>query len=412
MEKKRTAVRFLALCLILTVLTGCAGPSDGWLDRDGSRYYYAGGRALTGWQKIDESTYYFSESGVMTTGHFQLDGQDYYFDASGVMATGWQLLDGNYYYFRDSGSRVNGWLSLDGVHHYLTSDGTAAAGPTEVDGACYLFDEKGTLTSGWLVLDGNRYYGDEHGRPLTGWQELDGIRYCFGEDFSQQTGWLEENGIQYYFYDGGVPAQGRITLGGKEFTFGFNGQVVTLVNPWNHVSADYTVELQSIGNGHLVAAYAASDYQQMMDDCRAAGLSPVVCSSYRTQEYQQGLYERRIQRYMDDGYTREEATEKAGKSVAIPGTSEHQLGLALDIIDSSNWNLDESQADMPTQQWLMEHSWEYGWILRYPDEKSEITGIIYEPWHYRYVGRALAADIHETGLCLEEYLESLSDCVS
>ena len=138
---------------------------------------------------------------------------------------------------------------------------------------------------------------------------------------------------------------------------------------------------------------------------------PVVCSSYRTQEYQQGLFDRKIQRLMEDpgnNLTYEEARMEAATVVAIPGTSEHQLGLALDIIDNRNWNLDETQAEMPTQQWLMENSWRYGWILRYPNEKSAITGIIYEPWHYRYVGREVAAEIHELGVCLEEYLQMLT----
>jgi D-alanyl-D-alanine carboxypeptidase len=138
---------------------------------------------------------------------------------------------------------------------------------------------------------------------------------------------------------------------------------------------------------------------------------PVVCSSYRTQEYQEGLFQNRIDRYVKEGYSVEEATGLAGQSVAVPGTSEHQLGLALDIVDNRNWELDESQADMPTQQWLMENSWRYGWILRYPNEKSAITGIIYEPWHYRYVGKTIAKEIYDLGICLEEYLQMLTNSV-
>ena len=92
--------------------------------------------------------------------------------------------------------------------------------------------------------------------------------------------------------------------------------------------------------------------------------------------------------------------------VAVPGTSEHQLGLALDIVDADNQLLDESQENTAVQKWLMEHSWEYGFILRYPNDKSEITGIIYEPWHYRYVGKEDAEKIHSQGVCLEEYLQS------
>ena len=91
-----------------------------------------------------------------------------------------------------------------------------------------------------------------------------------------------------------------------------------------------------------------------------------------------------------------------------PGTSEHHLGLAVDIIDTNLWALDERQADMPAQQWLMEHSWQYGFILRYPPEKTAVTGVIYEPWHYRYVGADLAAELYESGLTLEEYLDGLN----
>ena len=91
--------------------------------------------------------------------------------------------------------------------------------------------------------------------------------------------------------------------------------------------------------------------------------------------------------------------------MAPPGTSEHQLGWAVDLVDASYQVLTEKQAAMPAQMWLMEHSWEYGFILRYPVNKSGVTGIIYEPWHYRYVGREHAKAIYESGLCLEEWLE-------
>ncbi len=93
--------------------------------------------------------------------------------------------------------------------------------------------------------------------------------------------------------------------------------------------------------------------------------------------------------------------------MAVPGISEHQLGLAVDIVDMDNRHLDESQECTAVQQWLINHSCEYGFILRYPNEKSSITGIIYEPWHYRYAGREHAEQIHRLGVCLEEYLDEL-----
>ena len=178
-----------------------------------------------------------------------------------------------------------------------------------------------------------------------------------------------------------------------------------LVNRWTSLPEDYSVQLVELRNGFQVDERCYPDLQAMMDDCRAEGLSPVICSAYRTREYQERLYRAETERWLARGYSQANAEAEAGKSVAVPGTSEHQLGLAVDIVDISNQHLNESQENTAVQKWLMEHSWEYGFILRYPNDKSEITGIIYEPWHYRYVGREYAEELHRLGLCLEEYLE-------
>ena len=178
-----------------------------------------------------------------------------------------------------------------------------------------------------------------------------------------------------------------------------------LVNPWNPLPENYSFTKKELSNGHAVDERCYPDLQAMMDACRAAGNSPVICSSYRSYEKQQSLYQNKVNRLAAQGYSQEKAREEAAKAVALPGTSEHQLGLAVDIVDIANQNLDSSQEDTAVQQWLMEHSWEYGFILRYPNDKSDITGIIYEPWHYRYVGKDAAAETYPQGLCLEEYLE-------
>jgi D-alanyl-D-alanine carboxypeptidase len=100
----------------------------------------------------------------------------------------------------------------------------------------------------------------------------------------------------------------------------------------------------------------------------------------------------------------EKALTEAAKEVAIPGTSEHQLGLAIDLVDADFPYLDDRQANTATQKWLMEHCHEYGFILRYPTGTTQITGIIFEPWHYRYVGQEIAQEIMNLGITLEEYL--------
>lgn len=179
-----------------------------------------------------------------------------------------------------------------------------------------------------------------------------------------------------------------------------------LVNPWNKVPSDFSVELTQLKNGHAIDKRAYPDLQDMMDAIRAEGLSPLICSSYRTNEKQQTLYNNQVSKYLARGYSQSEAETEAGKWVAVPGTSEHQTGLAVDIVDMNYQLLDEKQEDTAVQKWLMKNSYKYGFILRYPSDKSEITGINYEPWHYRYVGKEVAKDIYEQGICLEEYLDA------
>lgn len=182
---------------------------------------------------------------------------------------------------------------------------------------------------------------------------------------------------------------------------------LTLVNPWNYIDPDYVPELLLTENEQYIDARIYDALMTMVYDCRDAGNDPFICSGYRTQEYQQMLFDNKIERVVYSGYSWEEAPAIAAMSVAVPGTSEHQLGLAVDLIDYYYPNLDYTQEDTATQKWLMENSWKYGFILRYPNGTSDITGIIYEPWHYRYVGKLAAAEIYHRGITFEEYLELL-----
>lgn len=182
-----------------------------------------------------------------------------------------------------------------------------------------------------------------------------------------------------------------------------------LVNAEHTIPDNYSedIELVLLRNGQAVDRRIYDELQEMMDDARAEGLSPLICSSYRSHDTQIGLFNKEISQYMAQGYSKEEATEIASHWVAVPGTSEHELGLAIDIVSIGNQILDKSQEQTPEQKWLMENCYKYGFILRYPAEKSDITGISYEPWHYRYVGKSAAKAISEQKICLEEYLENL-----
>lgn len=179
---------------------------------------------------------------------------------------------------------------------------------------------------------------------------------------------------------------------------------LTLANKDHPLPDDWTIETSQLSNGLEVDSRIYSALTAMLNDCKAEGLSPIVCSAYRTVSRQQELFTNKINSYMSDGLSYDEAYTAASSVVAIPGTSEHNLGLAVDICALDYQLLDDAQAETPEQQWLMEHCAEYGFILRYPKGKEDITGIIWEPWHYRYVGVELAQEIMDSGLCLEEYL--------
>ena len=177
-----------------------------------------------------------------------------------------------------------------------------------------------------------------------------------------------------------------------------------LVSAAHPLPEDFEVpELTKLKGGHAIDSRVYPALQQMMDDCRAAGLNPVICSSYRTHDKQEELFRKKVNTLRKQGYSQEEAETEAARWVARPGTSEHETGLAVDIVDKSYQILDDKQEQTPVQQWLMAHCAEYGFILRYSVEKSDLTGIGYEPWHYRYVGVEAAKAITEQGLCLEEY---------
>lgn len=179
--------------------------------------------------------------------------------------------------------------------------------------------------------------------------------------------------------------------------------VEILVNTQNPLPDDWKVDLVNLVNGHQIDRRAYDSLQKMMDDARAQGWNPLICSSYRTMEKQTKLFNNKIQQYKNQGYSDSEAYNAAANWVAVPGTSEHQTGLALDIVTVENQMLDNSQLKSECQLWMMEHCYDYGFILRYPEDKTDITGIDFEPWHYRYVGTEAAKIIQEKGICLEEY---------
>ena len=182
-------------------------------------------------------------------------------------------------------------------------------------------------------------------------------------------------------------------------------ELLTLVNFENTIPKDWKVDLVQLNNGQSVDRRMYDDLIAMLQAAKSEGLNPLICSSYRTNEKQEQLYQNKVSEYLSQGYSKVEASDKAAFWVARPGTSEHQLGLAVDIVSTKNQRLDRSQENTVEQRWLIQNSWKYGFVLRYPTNKNSITGVGYEPWHYRYVGKEHAKKINELGVCLEEYVK-------
>lgn len=180
-------------------------------------------------------------------------------------------------------------------------------------------------------------------------------------------------------------------------------ELLVLVNKKNPLPEDYENELHLLKNGKNVAEVM---YEDLRDTLFSSGddLVFIVASGYRTRANKEQLFSEEMEKNRLFGMDTEEAYEDAAKSVAPAGFSEHETGLCVDIVAKSNQRMDETQEDTPENKWLQEDCAEYGFILRYPRGKEDITGFMYESWHFRYVGKEAAKEITEAGITLEEYL--------
>lgn len=227
-----------------------------------------------------------------------------------------------------------------------------------------------------------------------GWTSIDDGLYYFQADGLLYTGWLTLGEYSYYL----SPEDGRAAIGptdidGQRYYFSPQGVQIVLVNALNPVPDYYERNLKNVVDYHDVDERCYDALVQMLEDCTNAGISYNFNSAYRSIKEQTEILELRTAEHMQTyDLSYEEARKKALETVALPGTSEHHLGLAVDLLGQ------EAIA------WFQEHCWDYGFILRYTADKYPITGIIDEPWHFRYVGVEVAQDIKASGLCLEEYL--------
>ncbi|MBO5291640.1 MAG: M15 family metallopeptidase [Lachnospiraceae bacterium] len=192
-----------------------------------------------------------------------------------------------------------------------------------------------------------------------------------------------------------------------EVVFDKNDWRLLLINKQHPIPEDYTFELGTIKGAMKCDKRILEDLLSMLQGAKEDGVSLVICSPYRDLNRQEVLFNRKIKAYMGRGMSYMDAYKTASQAVTVPGASEHQIGLALDIITNGYSTLDEGFGETEAGKWLAEHSCEYGFILRYPQGKEYITSIEYEPWHFRYVGKDAAMVITQKGITLEEFVENL-----
>ena len=187
--------------------------------------------------------------------------------------------------------------------------------------------------------------------------------------------------------------------------------LMVLVNHTSKMPDDYTFDTKECGSATAVnktlQTVACDAFLEMQKAAAADGVTVWMQSGYRSVKYQTSLYERKTKYYLDKGYDNATAKEKAAAVVNPPGYSEHNCGLAADLNSPEHTGLDEGFEKTAAFRWLCEHAGNYGFILRYPKDAEDKTEIIYEPWHWRYVGVENAAKINASGLCFEEYIETL-----
>lgn len=185
-----------------------------------------------------------------------------------------------------------------------------------------------------------------------------------------------------------------------------NSRFLMLVNYDNPLPEDYTPDLTPVADNMMIDSGITDAYNRLIEEAKKDGVKIYPVSAFRSQKTQEKLFKNRVDRTLAEspGISSEEATEKSSTIVAKPGTSEHQTGLAVDFN-----SVEDNFAGTKEAKWLEENACKFGFILRYPKDKTEITRVIYEPWHYRYIGTEHAARIKETGMCFEEYIEYLKN---
>ena len=364
-----------------------------YVDEDGK--YIEGRLPKPKWIHDNNGWWYRHEDGSRTKNDFENIGNaTYYFDDQGYMVTDWKLIKGNWYYFDDDGAMKTGWILSGKTWYYLDNNGVMQKGWNLINNNWYYLNTSGAMTTGWQKIDGKWYYLNSSGVMQTGWKNIAGTWYYLNNDGSMQIGWIQLNNEWYYLNGNGAMVTGWQYIGNIHYYFDTSG-----VMRKENDSPSYINGVMIFNKKYpLSSSYAPGEnytagvqVRKLIHDMQSLGYRiSSAYSGYRSYSYQNQLYW---------SYVNVHGQAQADTFSARPGYSEHQTGLAFDIMHS-NGSLVETA---PEVNWIAQNAHKYGFIVRYQAGKEHITGYQAEPWHLRYVGD-IAYDIYRSGLTLEEYL--------
>lgn len=431
----------------------------GWQTVGSNTYYFRpdNGTRLTGTQIIDGETYSFSDSGKLiserVTGNqgeteagggatdnnaetgdkAQIIMESACVDAETMLPNenvafyetsgyGWKKEGAVWnYIYKNNIKAANCWvLDEDGTWFFMDKNGALLKGWLDWKGQKYFLNENGAMQIGWMTTENGKYYfRPGNGDMLTGTQVIENQTYDFGQDgrlILNMTGWQTINGDTYFYDSNGKAVTGIVLIDGVQYGFTAEGKLDNSIIPWNVVLVNYKNSIpegfkisKAYINGYYVDARIAGELKTMIKAAKADGVNLRMTSAYRTIARQEYLYKNALNKYLKSGLSYEDALIQTELYHAYPGKSEHNLGLAIDFIYGSSLN--DSFAYSAAGIWLKEHAHEYGFILRYEEDTTDITHIAYEPWHYRFVGVDVAKHIHSAGVCFEEYFPNYTTSV-
>lgn len=242
---------------------------------------------------------------------------------------------------------------------------------------------------------------EEAASICSGQEDMEGVDTYTADDILESQELQEETESGLEETDG----EEAVATDDAEYRFDSSDWRLVLVNKQHPIPEDYEFTLGTITGSMQCDERIIDDLLAMLQAAKKEGVNLAICSPYRNLDRQENLFNKKIKLYMEQGMSYMEAYKIASQAVTIPGASEHQMGLALDIFSDTYTSLDEGFADTEAGKWLAEHSCEYGFVLRYPKGKEYITSIEFEPWHFRYVGIEAAIVMTRDNICLEEFWE-------